>query len=298
MPQTFFVGVNLPWLQYGCDFGANAWQPQGGVAQPERLARLDDVFSRLAAAGLRVVRWFVLCDGRCGIAFDSRGRPLGLDPLFARDFDAGLAAASRHGLSLIPVLFDFLWCSRPRRVNGVMLGGRRALLARAPHRQAVIDRVVAPLLRAYGREPLVRRWDLFNEPEWATFGYGTFNPAVGLRPGTMRDVLAELAAAVRREATQGATVGLASPRGLPLVSQLPLDELQLHWYDRQAASLYPLPASETPVLLGEFPTRGSAIPPADVIQAARAHGYCGALGWSAVADDPHTEFDALEKGAG
>lgn len=294
----FFVGVNLPWLQYGCDFGANAWQPEGGVAQPDRLRRLDEIFARLASSGLRVVRWFVLCDGRCGIHFDSRGLPLGLDGFFRRDFDAGLAAASRHGLSLIPVLFDFLWFSRRRAVNGVVLGGRRALLARSDAREALLDRVVEPLLRAYGTDPLIRRWDLVNEPEWATFGYGTLNPTVGLWPRTMRAVLAELAAVVSREAKHGATVGLASPKGLSLLRGLPLNELQLHWYDRQAARLYPVPSSEIPVLLGEFPTRGSALSPGDVIRTARAHGYCGALGWSAAADDPHTGLDELEKGAG
>ena len=30
------VGANLPWLDYGQDFGASAWRPQGGVAIPER----------------------------------------------------------------------------------------------------------------------------------------------------------------------------------------------------------------------------------------------------------------------
>jgi hypothetical protein len=198
----------------------------------------------------------------------------------------------------MPVLFDFLWFSRGRDVNGVRLGGRRALLARPAKREALIERVVAPLLRAYGREPLIRRWDVLNEPEWATLGYGTLNALVGVWPDVMRAVLTDLVAVVKREARQGATVGLASPRGLPLVSDVPLDELQLHWYDRQAPQVHRAPSSEMPVLLGEFPTRGSGIPPADVIRTARALGYCGALGWSALADDPQSAFDALEKGAG
>ncbi len=37
---SFGVGVNLPWIDYGQDFGASAWRPQGGVAQPD-LARAD-----------------------------------------------------------------------------------------------------------------------------------------------------------------------------------------------------------------------------------------------------------------
>ena len=36
--RPFQVGANLPWLQYGGDFGANAWSPRGGLARPERAA--------------------------------------------------------------------------------------------------------------------------------------------------------------------------------------------------------------------------------------------------------------------
>jgi hypothetical protein len=294
--EDFFVGVNLPWLTYGCDFGANAWQPGGGVGQAERQLRLDEIFARLSRANLRTVRWFVLCDGRCGIEFDE-GVPRGLDRFLRRDFDAALSAAARHRLSLIPVLFDFLWCARGRRVNGVVIGGRRGVLASRSARQALLDRVVRPLLQPYGREPLIDAWDLFNEPEWATLGYGGLNPLAAVRPATMRSTLAELAAAARSEVVQRLTVGLASPRGIGLVNGAALDELQVHWYDRRAAAVYRVEEAQVPVVLGEFPTRGSASPPEAILSAARAHGYRGALGWSAAADDPYSDLGALEGAA-
>jgi hypothetical protein len=34
------VGANLPWLDYGQEFGASAWRPEGGLAVPERRERL------------------------------------------------------------------------------------------------------------------------------------------------------------------------------------------------------------------------------------------------------------------
>ncbi len=293
--RRFFVGVNLPWLTYGCDFGANAWQPDGGVGQPDRLRRLDEVFARLAASDLRTVRWFVFCDGRAGIEFDAHGMPLGLDRFFQRDFETGLTAASRHGLLVIPVLFDFLWCARRRRVHGVPLGGRRAVFADASKRQALLERVVQPLLRAYGRGPGIYAWDLFNEPEWATLGYGSANPLTGLRPALMRGVLRDLALLAVDEVRQGITVGLATRRGLTLLRGAPISEVQVHWYDRRAKALHAIAESERPVLLGEFPTKGSALSPASILEAAEACGYCGALGWSAVATDPHSDLDALEK---
>src|SRR5919107_663915 len=85
-PPPFLTGANLPWVHYGIDFGANAWRPDGGIAQAGERARLETTFARLAASGVRYVRWFLFCDGRAGIVFEvaspaslTAGRPLGLD---------------------------------------------------------------------------------------------------------------------------------------------------------------------------------------------------------------------------
>jgi hypothetical protein len=293
--DPFFVGVNLPWLTYGCDFGANAWQPAGGVSALDRQRRLDEVFERLAAAGLRTVRWFVLCDGRAGLAIDADGEPAGVDDCFFPDLEAGLGLATRRGLSVVPVLFDFLWCARRREVKGVTLGGRRRWLADGDRRARLLDRVVRPILSRYGQEPAIHSWDLFNEPEWATLGYGRLNPAIALRPRTMRGVLGDLVALARSEARQPTTVGLASPRGLRLVKGLALGFVQLHWYDRRAPTLYPACAAPAGSLLGEFPTAASAHAPEAILAAARAMGYAGALGWSALATDRHSDLAALER---
>ena len=49
---AFWIGVNLPWLNYGGDFGANRWQPGGGVGQPDRRAALREALGRLAGQGV------------------------------------------------------------------------------------------------------------------------------------------------------------------------------------------------------------------------------------------------------
>ena len=293
----FLLGVNLPWVTYGCDFGANAWQPGGGVGSPGRLARIETLFARLAARGLRHVRWFALCDGRAGVVIDDRGMPRGLDGFVQRDLDAGVAAASRNGVTLTLVIFDFQWCARPRQVNGVTLGGRRRLLASAPERSALLDRVVRPLLARYGHEPTIVAWDLFNEPEWATFGYGSLNPLRTLWPWQMRAALHELAGAVRAETSQLVTVGLASFRGSRLLCDDDVDLYQVHRYDARSPLPPPLSGKWTGrrVLLGEFPTAGPVESTRAIVRAARERRYCGALGWSALAADEHSQLDALEE---
>jgi hypothetical protein len=292
----FIVGVNLPWVTYGCDFGANAWQPDGGIGAEGRATALAAVFGRLAASNLRLVRWFILCDGRAGLESGPDGEVAGLDRFFFRDFDAALALASRRGLSILPVLFDFHWCHRRRIADGVSIHGRRRTLARDDSRQALLERVVQPMLRRYGREPIIAGWDVFNEPEWVTLGLGSANPAASLSATTMRRALGSLVDLVHAEADQPATVGLAGLNGMLLVDGLPIDVLQLHWYDRMSPQLYDPAgsASSRPVLLGEFPTAQSGRSPSETLARARELGYCGALAWSALADDPYSKLDVVE----
>lgn len=297
-----FVGVNLPWHVYGCDFGANAWHPAGGVGRREAGAALGEVFARFSAAGIDLVRWFVFCDGRAGIRFDAGGVPVDLDPFVFRDVDAALALAASHRVSLLFALFDFTWFRPARLVNGVQLFGRRRVVARDGHRRALIERVVAPLLTRYGREGAIRGWDLVNEPEWATVGYGGGVPWRAVRARTMAEWLREMTALAHAEANQMVTVGLATARGLPLVAGCGLDFYQVHWYDRheRRSPLLnpPLARLDRPLLLGEFPTAGSRLSPAALVAAAREAGYSGALAWSARALDEFSNLSALEEALG
>jgi hypothetical protein len=297
------LGANLPWLQYGCDFGSNRWQPDGGVGGPERRARLRQAFARLADRGLRTVRWFVLCDGRAGVRFGAPGIAQGLDDCFWRDLEAGVEEARRAGIALVPALIDFPWCRRARVIDGVRCGGHRRSLAAADARDALVTRLLAPIFRRCAGEPAIAAWDLVNEPEWVTWGAGTLNPFASVTRAAMRQFIRDATQAVHTETRQPATVGLASWRGLSLVEGLGLDIYQVHWYDRRERRA-PLghavaPLLDRPVWLGEFPTAGSTMTPEAIIATAREAGYSAALAWSAEAVDGWSDFDgSRESGSG
>jgi len=293
--MSFIAGVNLPWIRYGGDFGANAWRPEGGLASSlEDRARAERALKDIAAAGGTVVRWFLLCDGRAGVLTDERGEPAGLDERVLHDIDAALALASDAGVRIMFVLFDFNWCHRQRHVNGVNLGGRGRAIVDDGARRRLLDHVVSPVLTRFGAHDSVWAWDVINEPEWITRGAGTFNPFRRVSAHAMRVFLRDTLELTRTLARQPATVGLASARGLELVRKLPLDFYQVHWYDaldRRApldcpVSAFRLPA---PVLLGEFPTRGSRRSASDIVLLARRHGYSGAFAWSWMAEDRATD---------
>jgi hypothetical protein len=286
----FVTGVNLPWLNYGCDFGANAWRREGGVADPGLRAALREQLSRLRDRGVTLVRWFALCDARSGVREDTDGLPAGLDGSVLRDVDAACAELERAGMRAILVLLDFHLCRPERRHREVRMGGRRRWVTSTDARARLLDDVLRPLMEHAGHRPEVAAWDLFNEPEWVTRHCGTGAGLRGVPRRAMRQFLADAAALARGVSRAPVTVGLASAAGLELVREAGLDLYQVHWYDAtDAAARLDTPVEayrlDGPIVLGEYPLAGSARRPEEIEAVARRAGYAGALGWSALAGD-------------
>jgi hypothetical protein len=279
-PPPFLTGANLPWVHYGIDFGANAWRPDGGVARAEERAQLETIFAMLAASGVHYVRWFLFCDGRAGITFSPRGGPLGLDDFVFRDIDAALEIAGRHDIRIMFVLLDFLWCDPASTARGVQMGGRADVFADAARRDALLDSVLRPVLERYADEPTILAWDVINEPEWIKT----------VEPAALHTWLADTVALIHSATSHPATIGSAGVRWRDRYVDLNLDFYQVHWYDslKQQPPLHTAVAElgfDRPVLLGEFPTRGSKRTREEIVAAARTAGYSGAFYWSVLAKD-------------
>ena len=296
--EEFWLGANLPWQRYGLDFGANRWQPEGGVAQPGRRAALRAALESIAARGARTIRWFMLADGRAGLLDEAGGAIEGLDQHVFRDADAALEELDRAGLTVIFVLLDFHWFTPGRLVDGVRLGGRSHAATEAAERRRYLDRVFIPLLARYGTHHAILAWEVVNEPEWVSRSNWSLQRRWRVPRNTMRSFIGDAVAAIHGHASQPATVGSASARTLRLVQGLGLDVYQAHWYDHldlRAPLAGPVSdlGLDRPVILGEFPTRGSSRSPAEIVRSAREAGYAGALAWSALADDEASDGRAV-----
>jgi hypothetical protein len=288
--EPFVLGANLPWVDYGCDFGASAWFPDGGLgARRDALARLDAVMDRLAADQVSALRLFLLCDLRSGIRWDGEGNPLGLDDAFYRDVDAAFDTAATRGVRLLPVLFDFHLFDPLQVVNGLQVGGRAALLADPVKRARLLSAVVQPVAERFGRHPGVAAWDLFNEPEWCTRPVSPARGAGAITFAGMRECLGGMADCVHECACQPVTVGSAGAAHLDLVRGLGLDFYQVHWYEPFGRAALADPVDrfdlDRPVLLGEFPGRCASATSADIVSTARRAGYAGAFIWSVLSQD-------------
>jgi hypothetical protein len=327
-PKRFLLGSNLPWVRYGLDIGASAATPNGGLhAQPEAAAELDEALARLRRDGVEHARVFLFCDGRAGIHFATDGTPEGLDDSVFEDVDVLLAAAERHRIGLLLVLFDAGLVAVPSEVDGLRVGGHADVLDEPAKRRALLEQVVGPLLRRYGSHPAIDAWDIFDEPECATlemqcphpvrsrraqrFGWLT-GPlvaglrALGLRPScpaaprlvrssAMRSFLGAAVQAVHLHTRALATVGLASTANLGLVEGLGLDFYQAHWWEaygdaplRRAAADFRL---DRPLVLGAFPSALHNKSVKTVLDTARCAGYGGAFSWSLRAVDNRAGLD-------
>jgi hypothetical protein len=268
------------------------------VGQPERRAVLRATLARIADRGVGVVRWFMLADGRAGLEETPSGELVGLDSHVVRDADAAIEELDRANLKVVFVLFDFHWFRRSRIVKGVRTCGRAPLASDPKRRPRLIERVVDPLLSRYGAHGAILAWDVINEPEWVTRGVRVPPlPSQVSRPA-MRAFIRDVVDRVHHRTSHAATVGCVSTRTLRLVEGLGLDVYQVHWYDRlEKRAPLDRPVAglglDRPLVLGEFPTRGSDRTPAEVLEAARRAGYAGAMAWSALADDPASAPDAL-----
>jgi len=291
--SKFAPGINYPWNHYGRDFGANAWG-HSGVSLPAEASRIHADFETMSNHGVRMTRWFVFGDARSGILVAKDGTPTGLDEHVFNDLDAAVSIARQHKVYVIFVLFDFLLVEKASVKDGVTMGGRRDWILDQRKRKALIENVIAPILRRYGKEPIVAAWEVMNEPEWA-MRLRLKNQPHQVRVSEMQNFVKEIVASIHANSDRPATLGSASPRYMSYWRNVGLDLYQYHYYPRLEGRLYPSKAYshsglnlDKPLILGEFPTDAPLTQPADYFDNALSNGCSGALGWSLRATDQYS----------
>ncbi|MCB9569024.1 MAG: hypothetical protein H6710_17720 [Myxococcales bacterium] len=305
----FLLGANYPWKSYGGDFGANNWGTYGVHTKGDEIG---GELNGLAADRMRVIRWFVLTDGRAGVAFDAQGTPTGLGEHVFEDMDEALARAEAAGVYLVPVLLDFSWVFWASQDNGVQMGGHTDTIDDPAKRAALVDAVIVPLLDRYADAPAILAWEIMNEPEWVIADIP--DPAVDGKAAPIAladfyalaaDVAGEVHARTGAYVTLGSaclkwsrvwTPAYAAAHDLPA---LDLDFYQAHyypWMDGLALDGHPELGTvdfsptvqdyaplglDRPLVIGELALSSDAGATLDTL---KSRGWAGAWPWSLNAD--------------
>jgi len=286
----FLPGINYPWNHYGSDFGDNA-----GVSEPNEAVQVDADFQTMQDHGVEITRWFVFADARSAIKTAADGTPIGLDDHVFADFDRAIATARNHKVYVVFVLFDYLLVERTPVGDGRFVGGKRAWIVDARQRKALIDTVITPLMKRYGKEPIVAAWEVINEPEWAMRTRLKYKPQQ-VKIAEMQQFVSEIAEAIHADSNRPVTVGSASPKYVKYWRNVGLDLYQYHYYPKLEGRLYPSGLYsvlglnlDKPLILGEFPTNDPPTQPSDFLSNAMANGCSGAMGWSLRAADQYSD---------
>jgi hypothetical protein len=284
----FHVGVNYPWGNYGTDFGTSAWGNQG---VGENSTAISSDFANLSEAGVKVVRWFILCDGRSSPEFNEQGEVTGLEDSFFSDMDSLLELSSEHEIFLVPVLLDFYWFSGSEMVNAVSLGGRTDIIQDPDKRKSLIDLVILPILQRYGDHPNIYAWDIINEPEHAMDFQAAGWLGGGIAAEELLDFVDQVTQAIHMNTKHLATVGSADLESMQEYwLESDLDLLQFHHYkDDIFDENYSQILDERDVVVGEFSSVEHSVQ--DSLSRIQQGGFSGAWVWSMNAEDQHSSLE-------
>lgn len=270
--KWFVVGANWRGLDYGQNFGANAWFPTGnGIAKHPQFVWVQ--LGYMQRAGLKVVRVGLLDDGRT--VFDKEGSVTQYDAIFRRDVQTFLQLAQEAQLKVEFTLVDFLIAGQAEEIpiagktaecNRVWLRGRAKLITEPQRREEFLQAFLIPFLHEFGQHPAVLGFDVINEPEWVIAhqdGGGwervkdvcTKAPTSVPGPQMQAFITACIHTIHRQAPGKLVTVGVSAPF-LALLSPLPLDYVALHhypWMGDLQPYLRALPPGK-PWVLEEYPT--------------------------------------------
>lgn len=303
--NSYLLGANYAWYNYGTDFGTGGW----GKYTDWNAVNAD--FAAMHSQGVSVVRWWVFADGRYAPDFNSDGTVSGLDAYVLGDIDQALQIAAANHIYLLLTVADSSMWGAASYSGSVQMGGHSAIITSATVQQTYLDSALKPLLQhiaASANKNVVLGYDLVNEPEGQMSGYwGGSN----LAASAVQSFVQKCAGYVHTYGGGGyATVGSAAPYWVGTWKGLGLDFYELHYYpgfdfSNGAGSGLPTYASlglDKPCIVGEFATADASYGLTDTaplsaewyLDTISKDGYAGALGWSYHVGDSATNWASFQ----
>lgn len=312
--KSYYInGVNLPWHNFGWDFGEHEYWGSGFDA-----TWFEQSFAELAISGVNCVRLWVHCDGRANPEFDQHGYVTGLDANFLTELAALVSLAEEYNLLVILNLWSHDMLEDRRDVAGPTAGMHRSLITNIAKTNSYINNALIPMVQHLNQFCNILAWEVINEPEWGMdiAGGGTTKQVVSKQE--MQLFVGRCIKAIKQHSEQMVTVGAYQPfynqyedsyhiwhesefEALGFNCQeVYLDFYSIHYYNWMKNKLSPFKKEAVewqlgrPVLLAEIASAASensdGLLPMEQLQSCIDNGYAGVLFWSYQAEDSFSDW--------
>lgn len=272
----YVEGVNMPWYNWGCDFGCNSTiGKSGGVST--NLTTLSSGLAKVQGNGMHVVRWWVFPGDPWQIDRGSTG-PTGVNPAVYTDFDAALKLADQYD-----IYYDFVLFSAPTAMPSSWETDTT--------QRAKLAQVLGTLFAHYSGNPRILSWEIYNEPE-----NDIWNNKIAQQP--VVDTGTAIAQSVHSNSPGTlVTVGSLFADGMKMWLNAGLDYYSPHWYDYMSSGDYCMICNNydhyaswgvnKPIVVGEFYTADGTSSPYSSDYRLKYwfdNGFAGSWAWSLFPD--------------
>ncbi len=308
--EHYINGVNLPWNNFGWDFGRHETLGRGYDAE-----WFENAFADLEATGVNCVRIWVHCDGRANPNFGSDGSVTGLDDGMLDELDDFVTRANDHSLMVIVTLWSHDMLEDHTSGAGRHAGLHSDIIRDIEKTQSYIDHALIPIVEKLKDHCNLLAWEIMNEPEWGMkieTGNSTFQT---VEAEEMQRFMGRCILAIRAHSDQNITIGSAKPFGNAEeqsknywsesefqkvgfdCNEVFLDFYSFHYYNWMGDKDSPFEQSDDhwelgkPILLAEIATISEGEEsPIDLLNKCLDSEYAGMVFWSYNARDKFSDW--------
>lgn len=313
----YINGVNIPWNNYGWDFGRHHTWGSGYNA-----TWFESAFTDLEAAGVNTIRLWVHCDGRANPNFDENGFVTGLDYGMLDQLEEVIERANHHSLMVIIVLWSHDMFEDNQAIGGRFAGKHSDLVKEIEKTNTYLEKALTPIVLKLREHCNILAWEIMNEPEWGmriADGDAT-EETVSVKE--MQLFIGRCIQTIREHSDQNITVGSAIPFGNVIgqnknywresefhqlgfdCDKVYLDFYSFHFYEWMEEYQSPFEENAAtwelgkPVLIAETATSiqewPNGLSPLEQLNTCFEKDYAGVLFWSYNAGDQYSDWADCE----
>lgn len=315
--EIFVAGVNMPWNEFGWDFGEHHLWGNGYDS-----TYFDRAFEELAENGVNTIRIWVHCDGRANPNFDKNGFVTGLDPNMLNELNDFLERANKYNLLVILTLWSHDMFENRTDDAGEFAGLHEDLLTESEKLESYLNLALTPMVQALNHHCNLLAYEIISEPEWCFPTLGISATTQSITIPKMQNFVAKCIQVIRKNSNQQVTVGSAYACGNDYgenrnywhesefealgfgCGEVYLDFYSFHyfeWMDENEDVFthdFDYWGLNKPILIAESATQTSdkntlktAI---NQLQHARDNQYAGVLFWSYAAQDEYSQWEDFD----